>query len=165
MSKGAADGGCLSGSVGHPEICSRPCVRAAAGECDLGFSCGFCHMPHEKSGIHLDKKRRIAFKSMTYDERVSTILPLVRLKVVELQLDNDLLQDISDIIESLQLGNYESEKARSIRQIQRAHATKFTLRSLFSMIKNDTSQGAPSALQASLDRLLWKVKADFVRRF
>eukprot|EP00928_Gymnodinium_smaydae_P068579 TRINITY_DN5176_c0_g1_i1.p1 TRINITY_DN5176_c0_g1~~TRINITY_DN5176_c0_g1_i1.p1 ORF type:complete len:491 (+),score=73.94 TRINITY_DN5176_c0_g1_i1:124-1596(+) len=164
MSMDAADEGFLSGSVGHPEMCSRPCVRAAAGQCELGFSCAFCHMPHEKSAAHLDKKRRTALKNMTYEERVATVLPLIRLKLVELQLDQDLLQDVSDIIEMLQSYNYVSEVARTMRGIQRSQVTKFTLRSLFSMMKRDPSQVEPSELQAAMDLLFGKIRADIARR-
>ena len=34
------------GSVGHPHLCRRPCVRFLRGECDDGTDCGFCHVHH-----------------------------------------------------------------------------------------------------------------------
>eukprot|EP00928_Gymnodinium_smaydae_P054670 TRINITY_DN38400_c0_g1_i1.p1 TRINITY_DN38400_c0_g1~~TRINITY_DN38400_c0_g1_i1.p1 ORF type:complete len:520 (+),score=73.75 TRINITY_DN38400_c0_g1_i1:206-1765(+) len=153
-----------TGSVGHPELCSRPCVFAAAGHCELGFACAFCHMAHEKGRVRLDKTRRDALREMTYEERVATILPLVRIRVVALQLDQDLLQDISDILTALQPLSSTSDVTRSMRKIQRTHMTKFTLRSLLKMIKDDESVDTPSELQASVDLLFSKIKADIVLR-
>eukprot|EP00928_Gymnodinium_smaydae_P003380 TRINITY_DN11214_c1_g1_i1.p1 TRINITY_DN11214_c1_g1~~TRINITY_DN11214_c1_g1_i1.p1 ORF type:complete len:516 (-),score=72.87 TRINITY_DN11214_c1_g1_i1:250-1797(-) len=161
MSADAVDRGRLPGSLGHPELCSRPCVFAAAGLCELGSSCAFCHMPHEKTGVHLDRKRREALKKMTYEERVATILPLVRVKLVELQLDPDLLQDISDILNALTPLTKDSEVARNMRKIQRAQVTKFSLRTLFAMMKAD---GTEAVSRASVDHLFDKIKAAIVRR-
>eukprot|EP00440_Ansanella_granifera_P076439 gb/GFBE01082949.1/.p1 GENE.gb/GFBE01082949.1/~~gb/GFBE01082949.1/.p1 ORF type:complete len:308 (+),score=59.23 gb/GFBE01082949.1/:1-924(+) len=47
-----------SGSMGHPEICRRPCLFFARGECAGGSSCDYCHLPHEEKSIHLDKRQR-----------------------------------------------------------------------------------------------------------
>eukprot|EP00928_Gymnodinium_smaydae_P088446 TRINITY_DN7252_c0_g1_i1.p1 TRINITY_DN7252_c0_g1~~TRINITY_DN7252_c0_g1_i1.p1 ORF type:complete len:515 (-),score=65.66 TRINITY_DN7252_c0_g1_i1:252-1796(-) len=153
----------LRGSMGHPELCSRPCVFAASGQCELGVSCNFCHMPHERAAVHLDKKRRDALKRMTYQERVATILPLVRMKIVELQLDEGLLQNISDILGTMELLTCTSDVLSSMRKIQRAQVTRFTIRSLFSMMKQGESQATPSQLQVSVARLLRDIKADVVR--
>eukprot|EP00928_Gymnodinium_smaydae_P089222 TRINITY_DN73210_c0_g1_i1.p1 TRINITY_DN73210_c0_g1~~TRINITY_DN73210_c0_g1_i1.p1 ORF type:complete len:468 (-),score=69.08 TRINITY_DN73210_c0_g1_i1:562-1914(-) len=157
----AADGG---GSVGHPEMCSRPCVFAAVGQCENGFSCPFCHLPHVKA-VHLDKKRRDALKRMTYEERVATILPLVQMKLVEMQLDQHLLQDVADIIRTLQSSNFAGDVLQNQRKIQRTQLTKFTLRSMFVMMKDDGSQSEPPELRASVALLFSKIKAELVRAY
>eukprot|EP00928_Gymnodinium_smaydae_P083401 TRINITY_DN6663_c0_g1_i1.p1 TRINITY_DN6663_c0_g1~~TRINITY_DN6663_c0_g1_i1.p1 ORF type:complete len:557 (-),score=95.20 TRINITY_DN6663_c0_g1_i1:490-2160(-) len=154
---------CQSGSFGHPELCARPCVFAATGQCERGLSCDFCHMPHEKRTVHLDKKGREALKRMTHEERVAVILPVVRSKVIHMQLDQSLLQDIADILNAMQPLNYTCDVARSMQKMQRIQWTKLTLRSLFAMIQNVDSYATPSELQASVDRLLVKIKADLAR--
>eukprot|EP00928_Gymnodinium_smaydae_P068580 TRINITY_DN5176_c0_g2_i1.p1 TRINITY_DN5176_c0_g2~~TRINITY_DN5176_c0_g2_i1.p1 ORF type:complete len:365 (+),score=57.93 TRINITY_DN5176_c0_g2_i1:1-1095(+) len=161
----AADESCASGSAGHPEICSRPCVRALIGQCELGLSCGFCHMPHEKSEVHFDRKQRTLLMKMTHEERVATIMPLVRLKLVQLQLDQDLLQDISHILETLQPLNYASDVVRSMRRRQRVQETRFTLRYLFAVIKKDTSADVPSELHVAVELLFINIKLALARRF
>lgn len=34
------------GSVGHPEVCRRPCIQFLRGHCDRGALCGYCHLTH-----------------------------------------------------------------------------------------------------------------------
>eukprot|EP00928_Gymnodinium_smaydae_P083405 TRINITY_DN6663_c0_g2_i1.p1 TRINITY_DN6663_c0_g2~~TRINITY_DN6663_c0_g2_i1.p1 ORF type:complete len:510 (-),score=64.70 TRINITY_DN6663_c0_g2_i1:208-1737(-) len=162
MNTDADDSLYLPGSAGHPELCSRPCVFAAAGRCELGFSCRFCHLAHKKA-THLDKQGRDALKRMTFEERVATILPLVRLKLVELQLDQDLLQDVSDILNTLQPLTFTSDVGKNVRKIQRATLTKFPLRFLFWTLSQTGSGIAPSALRASLDMLFDKIKREVAR--
>ena len=44
----AEDGGVWPsvGSMGHPHLCSRPCVRLHRGFCAQGHDCSFCHLAH-----------------------------------------------------------------------------------------------------------------------
>lgn len=46
------------GSVGHPELCHRPCIYFAFGHCENGSACGYCHMEHQEKPIKLDKQQR-----------------------------------------------------------------------------------------------------------
>eukprot|EP00928_Gymnodinium_smaydae_P090908 TRINITY_DN7461_c0_g1_i1.p1 TRINITY_DN7461_c0_g1~~TRINITY_DN7461_c0_g1_i1.p1 ORF type:complete len:560 (+),score=52.46 TRINITY_DN7461_c0_g1_i1:88-1767(+) len=161
---GAADSEFLLGSVGHPEVCARPCVFAATGRCERGFRCTFCHMDHETIPHHLDKRRRAALTRMTHEQRVATIMPIVRTKVINLLLDQDLLQDISDILNALQPLNNTPDEVKSMRNIQRTQSTKFTMRTLFKMMRENGPQVVPSHVQDSLDRLFSKIEADVVRR-
>ncbi|CAJ1354464.1 unnamed protein product, partial [Effrenium voratum] len=34
------------GSIGHPEVCRRPCIYFSAGHCELGEACNYCHVAH-----------------------------------------------------------------------------------------------------------------------
>eukprot|EP00439_Symbiodinium_sp_Y106_P052559 s5291_g7.t1 len=34
------------GSLGHPEVCRRPCIYFLAGHCENGNACAYCHLPH-----------------------------------------------------------------------------------------------------------------------
>eukprot|EP00928_Gymnodinium_smaydae_P092901 TRINITY_DN7687_c0_g1_i2.p1 TRINITY_DN7687_c0_g1~~TRINITY_DN7687_c0_g1_i2.p1 ORF type:complete len:575 (+),score=107.22 TRINITY_DN7687_c0_g1_i2:92-1816(+) len=163
MNMDAAGKGCLPGSMGHPELCARPCVFASVGECERGASCVFCHMPHEKRSVHLDKKGRDTLKRMTLEERVATLLPVIRMKIIHLQLNPDLLQDIATILNTLQPLTYRSDLVRSMEKMQRTQWTKITLRSLFTMLRNDENRDVPSELHESVDVLFSKVKANVAR--
>lgn len=52
------------GSLGHPHLCNRPCRFATEGCCATGAQCGFCHFPHDRRTVHLDKKSRDLFRRL-----------------------------------------------------------------------------------------------------
>eukprot|EP00928_Gymnodinium_smaydae_P002440 TRINITY_DN10865_c0_g1_i1.p1 TRINITY_DN10865_c0_g1~~TRINITY_DN10865_c0_g1_i1.p1 ORF type:complete len:143 (-),score=10.91 TRINITY_DN10865_c0_g1_i1:253-636(-) len=120
-------------------------------------------MTHKNRAVCLDKKRRETLKRMTYEERVASILPIVQLKIVQLGLDEDLLRDISYILYALQPLTYASVLVRSMQRVQSAPLTKFTLRSLFAMMRSEESECAPSELYASVGRLFSRIQIDYAR--
>ncbi|CAJ1379453.1 unnamed protein product [Effrenium voratum] len=63
------------GSRGHPDICRRPCIRMARGNCEAGRACGFCHLPHTAPKIYLNKPLREYLGSLTDSERLAVLLP------------------------------------------------------------------------------------------
>mmetsp|Transcript_92178 Transcript_92178/g.219559 ORF Transcript_92178/g.219559 Transcript_92178/m.219559 type:complete len:216 (-) Transcript_92178:76-723(-) len=63
------------GSLAHPEVCARPCIRFAYGNCSMGFLCGFCHMPHQRSKEKLDKAQRHCLDQLSEAEVFALILP------------------------------------------------------------------------------------------
>mmetsp|Transcript_116668 Transcript_116668/g.330006 ORF Transcript_116668/g.330006 Transcript_116668/m.330006 type:complete len:480 (-) Transcript_116668:182-1621(-) len=65
-----------SGSIGHPELCMNPCVFFAGGHC-FNVDCGFCHLPHVKRSMHLDKRNRTILKEMCYAELADMLLPIL----------------------------------------------------------------------------------------
>eukprot|EP00444_Apocalathium_aciculiferum_P059752 CAMPEP_0183599232 /NCGR_PEP_ID=MMETSP0371-20130417/179328_1 /TAXON_ID=268820 /ORGANISM="Peridinium aciculiferum, Strain PAER-2" /LENGTH=445 /DNA_ID=CAMNT_0025811297 /DNA_START=111 /DNA_END=1449 /DNA_ORIENTATION=- len=73
--------GCSRGSVGHPELCSRPCLYFATGSCENGTSCEYCHMAHSKRPAHPDKRHREMLRSMPPLEWVALMLPILQQKV------------------------------------------------------------------------------------
>merc|ERR1719424_1198448 len=56
------------GSVGHPDLCLRPCLYFAVGRCGNGQDCTFCHMAHPKRPLRLDKRHREMLKSMSFSD-------------------------------------------------------------------------------------------------
>mmetsp|Transcript_107310 Transcript_107310/g.256230 ORF Transcript_107310/g.256230 Transcript_107310/m.256230 type:complete len:280 (-) Transcript_107310:205-1044(-) len=62
------------GSVGHPELCCRPCVHYGAGRCAEGNSCGYCHMQHHVQP-KLDKLQRTFVQELPPAALLATILP------------------------------------------------------------------------------------------
>lgn len=69
------------GSLGHPEMCTRPCLFFAAGQCQNRDSCEFCHLPHNRRPTHLDKRNRELLKSFSSEEKLATILPILSEKL------------------------------------------------------------------------------------
>ncbi|CAK0876420.1 unnamed protein product [Prorocentrum cordatum] len=45
------------GSLGHPEMCVRPCLYFS-GRCASGDACKFCHCPHPTRPVHLGRSHR-----------------------------------------------------------------------------------------------------------
>eukprot|EP00930_Biecheleria_cincta_P081318 TRINITY_DN7016_c0_g1_i1.p1 TRINITY_DN7016_c0_g1~~TRINITY_DN7016_c0_g1_i1.p1 ORF type:complete len:338 (-),score=66.56 TRINITY_DN7016_c0_g1_i1:298-1251(-) len=64
------------GSVGHPEICRRPCIYFARGDCQNGAACGYCHLDHAGRVSHLDKRNRDMLKKMAFADVLSLVLKL-----------------------------------------------------------------------------------------
>ena len=67
------------GSLGHPDVCRRPCVYFKSGSCEHGSSCGFCHMEHTLRLPKLDKKQRELIRSFNKTEVLSIMLRYLRL--------------------------------------------------------------------------------------
>jgi len=92
------------GSRGHPEFCPRPCAYYFQNFCKSGNDCNFCHHPHPKRPMRFDKQHRDELKRMPFAALVSLVLPVLRLKVKELELKNEA----TELLEALwpKLGNY-----------------------------------------------------------
>jgi len=58
----------------------------ASGTCANDDGCSFCHSRHQKRVAHLDKRNRAFFESLGLELRTSLLLSLLRQKVVELGL-------------------------------------------------------------------------------
>lgn len=59
-----ADQEASEGSIGHPELCRRPCFYFAKGCCENGAQCGYCHLPHGERAPKLDKRQRLVLQSL-----------------------------------------------------------------------------------------------------
>mmetsp|Transcript_10411 Transcript_10411/g.18982 ORF Transcript_10411/g.18982 Transcript_10411/m.18982 type:complete len:251 (-) Transcript_10411:153-905(-) len=74
------------GSIGHPELCRRPCIYFAEGKCVNGDKCGYCHCPHGQRPAHLDRRHRELLRCLSSAERLSLVVPLLRLRCDSLGL-------------------------------------------------------------------------------
>lgn len=70
------------GSIGHPQLCSRPCEWQAKGNCLKGQDCASCHLcvscGHKKT--YQSERDRKKMGGLSYNDRVRIFLPLLRLK-------------------------------------------------------------------------------------
>ena len=63
----------LRGSFGHPDLCPRPCIYYRSGSCSSGAACAFCHMPHSRRPLRLDKRHREALKRMPFKKLLKAL--------------------------------------------------------------------------------------------
>ena len=68
----------VPGGHGHPEVCSRPCVRFAYGSCANGDSCSYCHLGHPTPKTKLDKTQRQYYDSLAESQVLSLVLPFLK---------------------------------------------------------------------------------------
>ncbi|CAJ1404879.1 unnamed protein product [Effrenium voratum] len=66
------------GSLGHPEVCRRPCVHFAARGCSAGRACSYCHAEHPKRPPSLDKAWRSRLGKLTEGQLLAIVLGQLR---------------------------------------------------------------------------------------
>jgi hypothetical protein len=161
------------GSLGHPELCPRPCLYFARGQCANGNCCDFCHLPHPKRPSHLDKRHREMLKRMPFAESVSVAMPVLREKARSLSLRNDVMELLDKLEEvanlSLVIGDHSA--ASSSRPPKRSGRSRnlqgamrgITLRSLLTALhRSDLPGDSPErAALADLLRSLRSVAPEF----
>eukprot|EP00440_Ansanella_granifera_P021600 gb/GFBE01023445.1/.p1 GENE.gb/GFBE01023445.1/~~gb/GFBE01023445.1/.p1 ORF type:complete len:257 (+),score=30.26 gb/GFBE01023445.1/:1-771(+) len=62
------------GSLGHPEVCNRPCLFIAQGVCVSGASCHYCHLPHEARSMHPDKRQREMLANLSLADVIRVVI-------------------------------------------------------------------------------------------
>ena len=68
------------GSLGHPEVCRRPCIYFIAGHCENGNACAYCHMEHTEKTPKLDKRQRTIIQALTRPQLLGLVLHFCRSK-------------------------------------------------------------------------------------
>ena len=74
------------GSLGHPEVCNRPCVYFQEGLCRNGSACSFCHLFHPEKNVKLDKRQRTLLQSFSYEEFLVYTLPFIKERLGEMNV-------------------------------------------------------------------------------
>ncbi|CAK9094687.1 C3H1-type domain-containing protein [Durusdinium trenchii] len=72
-----------SGSVGHPELCRRPCMYFNLGKCVNGSNFEYCHFPHDQRTMHLDKRQRDVLSKIPHEQFLALILHYLEAKAEE----------------------------------------------------------------------------------
>jgi len=75
-----------AGSWSHPECCARPCIRFMHGTCANGDDCKYCHLPHEEALVKLDKRQRRAWDSLSAQQQLTLIVPVLHLRAAVKEL-------------------------------------------------------------------------------
>ena len=66
------------GSVGHPEVCRRPCVYFNRGFCQSGAACTYCHCQHADRDPKPDKKQRTTLDEIAQAQLLTLVLHFLR---------------------------------------------------------------------------------------
>eukprot|EP00438_Fugacium_kawagutii_P034461 Skav200254 [mRNA] locus=scaffold128:113271:119637:+ [translate_table: standard] len=74
------------GTIGHPELCCRPCLHFVQGYCSDGTNCGFCHEAHSTKEAKLDKMQREIMQSLTIQQSAALILAFVRSRLLQMDV-------------------------------------------------------------------------------
>ena len=86
------------GSVGHPELCRRPCLHFTAGYCGHGSSCNFCHETHPQNAAKLDKRQREIMQNLHSKEAAALIFGYVTARVHQADIEGgQRLVDLLDV--------------------------------------------------------------------
>eukprot|EP00747_Dinoflagellata_sp_TGD_P151770 gnl/TRDRNA2_/TRDRNA2_177241_c0_seq23.p1 gnl/TRDRNA2_/TRDRNA2_177241_c0~~gnl/TRDRNA2_/TRDRNA2_177241_c0_seq23.p1 ORF type:complete len:354 (+),score=61.46 gnl/TRDRNA2_/TRDRNA2_177241_c0_seq23:71-1132(+) len=147
-----------SGSVGHPELCSRPCLYYAAGKCVNGNACRFCHEPHPDRAHHLDKHHRQMLKAMPFSTSLHLMSPIIKTKAAALDLPAEFVAQLLDSLEvaSIVENKYEveTEEAAIKTHIAQSFTRAFRLMSLRSMLATLTRKAKNQHTQEAIEKVL-----------
>ena len=61
------------GSLGHPELCHKPCLFLKYGTCPSGSACGYCHNQHKCK--RFSKKKKMDLQLLGEANTLALILP------------------------------------------------------------------------------------------
>mmetsp|Transcript_68995 Transcript_68995/g.135458 ORF Transcript_68995/g.135458 Transcript_68995/m.135458 type:complete len:223 (+) Transcript_68995:56-724(+) len=144
------------GSLGHPIVCSRPCLYFAAGECANGSSCDFCHMNHPKRPHHLDKQHRAMLQNFAPEVRRAWLFAIIRAKLLSLDKSAAMQDIVDELAHSCGAAALALPEPTSMGRQDRllwAAMSSLTLRFLlFQMQKN--LENAPGPAVLNVDRVV-----------
>jgi hypothetical protein len=141
------------GSIGHPELCPRPCLYFPVGRCSNGVDCNFCHLPHPKRPSHLDKRHRSMLKEMSFQDCLSLMLPILRQKIQLMEVSSD----IRDVLDVLEASAHVPATAPPGTQALQTALRAMTLRSLLTALHRQASpQSSPE--QVAIESLLQQLR-------
>ena len=98
------------GSLGHPEVCRRPCIYFIAGHCENGRACAYCHMEHTEKTPKLDKRQRTIIQGLTRPQLLELVMHFCRSKAEQA----GFLEEAREILGLLA---QESAGARPLAQV------------------------------------------------
>lgn len=149
------------GSLGHPELCPRPCLYFPVGQCANGAECDFCHRPHSKRPAHLDKRHRETLRAMTSAEVLSVMHPILKQKVESLCLSPHVEHSLSRLGQLSQpIPPTADPKRQKEARALRSALTAMSLRSLLTTLHRTSlpaaspERDAVDGFRASIDVVL-----------
>lgn len=154
------------GTIGHPELCSRPCLYFVAGTCSNGDNCGFCHAPHSKRATHLDKRHREMVKTMTFNQRFLLIHGILQMKFEKLNVAREAIHVLAKL-DALICKPHEADpeakqRTKQFRTLQVALKSQ-SVRSLLMLLEHAPMPEDPSLCEM-VQLLLQSVRIDTKRR-
>ncbi|CAK9068197.1 unnamed protein product [Durusdinium trenchii] len=96
-----AGGAPSGGSLGHPQVCNRPCIYFAAGNCASGAGCSYCHVEHTEKTGKLDKRQRQLLQELSKGQ----VMGLIYKPCKERAEDAGFLDKAAEILKLVQDGS------------------------------------------------------------
>jgi len=148
------------GSMGHPEMCVRPCLYFLRGQCTNGGECRFCHYQHPTRAVHLGRQHRQTLEAATNAECFSIALPILERKMTTLNLATDTLKTHA----SQQCAGLDGDaveagsrvKPREMRTLEKAFGA-LSMRSLLGVIHRK-ARGQGTREKALVEALLLELR-------
>ncbi|CAE8711014.1 unnamed protein product, partial [Polarella glacialis] len=139
-----------AGSVGHPELCKRPCLFFLAQKCTGGSACGYCHFPHDQlRPVQLDRNNRTLLRSMPAAVRLAVLLPLIQERAAETGLMAEIAKDVAMLEQRA-----ECELSASARQVAQKQFSRLRIilrKQSLSMLLNLAHQSVQDGLTDPTD--------------
>jgi len=131
------------GSVGHPELCWRPCLFFAQGKCENGLACVYCHASHPRRAAHLDKRNREVLQSIDFLDRCMWIGPILKQKFECIRGAEYLAGELDDVwhrmhIPSTAVKSDRSKPSQDLRHFIMA-LKLMSARSIFFLLHKDSA--------------------------
>lgn len=152
------------GSLGHPELCPRPCLYYPVGQCTNGSNCEFCHMPHPKRPAHLDKRHRETLKTMSFRECLCIMYPILKGKV------DSLPPEVLQLLDALGAFGQSppTQDTRQLKESRLLHSalSAMSLRSLLTTLhRSALSEASPErsavdAFRKAIDNVLQRLREE-----
>lgn len=148
-------------SMGHPQVCSRPCMYFATGNCAKADDCEFCHMPHPKRPAHLQKKHREMLAELPEAAARAMVLAQVRKKVLALDASAETHRVLDRLVSmyrdaSAAPWSATTEREVFIKRSVNAVLSSISLRLLVITLQRlvpSSAQGADEAAELLLQRM------------
>ncbi|CAE7673157.1 UROS [Symbiodinium sp. CCMP2456] len=130
---------CNPGSAGHPELCRRPCIYFALGQCINEADCNFCHLSHNNRSATLDKCQRQMIKHMSQHEFLSMLLHSLQSKAAEGRFEVDA-EDVLQLFR-VQIGQMRAIPSK-VPKTKILNLEKALTRMTFFSVASLTSRGS-----------------------
>ncbi|CAE7262057.1 unnamed protein product [Symbiodinium pilosum] len=148
------------GSLGHPELCRRPCIYFIAGHCENGNACAYCHMEHIEKTPKLDKRQRTIMQGLSRPQLLGLVMHFCRGKAEQAGFLNEA-DEILGLLAQESTGARPLSQYVSERDLRNLHKTlaRMNFSNLIGLVShqsaNRAGDGTPGSdhFSASLDRL------------
>lgn len=152
---GRRHGAANPGSMGHPDVCAKPCLHAAAGRCANGADCEFCHDQHTTRAKKLDKRDRDALREMPAGAAQRLLLGVLREKVLSIDGSARSLACFEQLAAACGLDAIEHFSLRAMTgRHMRTGLTSMTVRHLLALLESVTAQGNAHSVSAAVQALV-----------
>lgn len=104
------------GSLGHPQLCARPCLFFASGACGNGRGCEYCHLSHPQRPPHLERRHRDRLQQMSRPRAKSLIVPIVLRNVREFAAAPEVEAELARLLVACDVADHGAAQVEKPRR-------------------------------------------------